>query len=199
MSCSLSTVSQYWCCCLVGYWCWWLSFEFIFFTAHFISVLQLDSHYCQALLSNIQKLVLNLDGGILAWFYLRKLSCGCGRGEGVGHHGAEYIQVIVVLACARATIVSWCSCGCVCDRKVKKLVLQVENKLTHLEKKQHCETILTELSITLRQFPNDILPENLWKIINKILIQYVIAVKSGVKQTELVFANVRICVVFVFI
>lgn len=70
-------------------------------------------------------------------FYLRKLSCGCGRGEGVGHHGAEYIQVIVVLACARATIVSWCSCGCVCDRKVKKLVLQVENKLTQLEKKNN--------------------------------------------------------------
>ncbi len=58
-------------------------------------------------------------------------------------------------------------------------------------KKQHWETILTEL--------NDILPENLWKTMNKIPIQYVIAVKSGVKQTELAFANVRICVVFVFI
>lgn len=47
--------------------------------------------------------------------YLRKLRRWRGSGEGVGHHGAKYVQVIVVLACARATVVSWYSCWCVCD------------------------------------------------------------------------------------
>lgn len=52
--------------------------------------------------------------------YLRKLSSWRGPGEGVGHHGAEYVQVIVVLACARATVVSWYSCWCVCDRESRE-------------------------------------------------------------------------------
>lgn len=125
-------------------------------------------------------------------FYLRKLSCRRGCGEGVGYHGTEYIQVIV-LACARATIVSWCSCWCVCEREVKKQVLQAENKCTPLGKTTPCETFLTALSITHWQFPNSIQPastQNLWKAINKIIIQPQTAAKNRLKPTNL-FANVE--------
>lgn len=126
--CSFSfAVSQYWCC-------WWLTFDFVSFTAHFITVLQLDNHYCRALLRNIAKLAPKPVTGFLVWLYLRKLSCWCGRGEGVGHHGAEYIQVVVVLACARATIVGRCSCRRVCDRKAEKPALQVEKKVCSASK-----------------------------------------------------------------
>lgn len=91
---------------------------------------------------------------LLVCFYLRKLSCRCGSGEGVGHHGAKYIQVIVVLACACATIVSWCSCWCVCNKKVKKMVLQVDNKITHLGKSTLWDNLTEEGSKTHWSSPN---------------------------------------------
>lgn len=105
---------------------------------------------------------------LFVWLYLRKLSCWRGRGEGVGHHGAEYIQVVVVLAYACATIVSWYSCRCIYSREVKELVLQVEYKSVRQEEKQPCGLVLREYIISHEWFPNYILPgftENSWKII----------------------------------
>lgn len=106
---------------------------------------------------------------LLLGFYLRKLSCRRGCGEGVGYHGAKYIQVIVVLACGHATIGSWCSCWCVCDRKVKKLVLQVENECTPLEKttlRDHFNRTQHN-SLTISQIFNLHSLRTCWKIINK--------------------------------
>lgn len=164
------TIMVWWCFC----------FSFIWF--HCLSVLLLAScgllmlmvficlfifFYCtlnfsfatrQPLLSSFaDKYSLNLDEGILAWFYLRKLSCWRGRGEGVGYHGAKYIQVIVVLACARATVVSWCSCWGVCDRKVNKLVIQVESKKNN-----------TEFRMSHWLFPNVRLPAFPWQLMRNL-------------------------------
>lgn len=88
---------------------------------------QSGNHCGPAQTSGTQKSELNLPrvGGSSAGCYLRELSCGCGRWERVGHHGAEYIQV-VVLACASAIVVGRCGGWCVWDRNKHKLVLQVK-------------------------------------------------------------------------
>lgn len=78
-----------------------------------------QAHHCSsATVCRIKKPDLGWARG-LRLLYLRKLSRRCGCREGVGHHGAEYIQV-VVLACACASIVGGCSCRCVWDGRERE-------------------------------------------------------------------------------
>ena len=122
----------------VNHSCWWkyastcgftLS-QFSFKRASVLTSEKVEQYYviaCQNTLLHLHKQGLPPPPHFPFLAYLSKLRCWGGCWERVGHHGAEYIQVIVALVCARATIVSWCSCRHVCKVKVEKLVELVQN------------------------------------------------------------------------